>query len=174
MKISHSSNFFFSVVFVIVLALVAGVYAGEEKMSASDLPQAVVSAFKQSYPDATIKTVAKEEEDGTVYYEIESIDGTLGRDILYLADGHVVEIEETVTMDQLPTVVKETLTKQFPSAKVEKAEKIIRDLATTYEFNIENDQEDLEIVMDATGKILKAVESKEKEDEQEEEQEEQN
>lgn len=51
---------------------------------------AIEAAFKKAYPNATVKAVSKEKEDGKVQYEVESMDGTQARDVIYLADGTLV------------------------------------------------------------------------------------
>lgn len=90
-----------------------------------DLPDAVLTAFKAAYPDAKIKEAAKEEDNGQVVYEIESVDGKQKRDILYAPDGTVVEIEETMAFEAQSDVVQKTVKEKYQNAKVEKTEKLI-------------------------------------------------
>ena len=90
------------------------------------LPNAVLSAFKAAYPNAVIRGTSKETEKGTTYYEVESVDGKLNRDLLYTADGKVVEIEESIAATDLPTAVQKTLAKDYPGAKVLKAERMTK------------------------------------------------
>jgi len=67
--------------------------AGENKApDLKILPAAVLDAFKTAYPKAVIKGTSKETEKGVTYYEIESVDGKLNRDLLYTADGKAAEI----------------------------------------------------------------------------------
>jgi len=46
--------------------------AQEKKITAKQVPAAVITAFKASYPNATIRGYAQEKENGKVFYEIES------------------------------------------------------------------------------------------------------
>ena len=99
--------------------------------------------------------VGQEKENGTTYYEIESVDGKTKRDLLYTVDGKLAEIEEAISMKDLPPEVKGAFDKEFPKAKVEKAEKTIRDQDVTYELHVKVGKIKKEVVIDSTGKILK-------------------
>src|SRR5215472_12601826 len=69
------------------------------------LPPAIDAAFKKAYPNATIKNVSKEKENGVEVYEVESLDGNQPRDLIYKADGTVVEYEEQVPESSVPAAV---------------------------------------------------------------------
>ena len=84
-----------------------------------------------------IKGAAKEVEKGVTQYEVESVDGKLNRDLLYAADGKVLEIEETTAPENLPAPVKQTLAKDYAGAKVLKAEILTKAGVKTYELSIE-------------------------------------
>src|SRR5512140_1895314 len=95
-------GFTFTVVMTTMLfGLSTCVHSQEKKITEKDLPAAVKSAFHKSYPHATIKGLAKETENGKTYYEIESIDGKLHRDLLYTPEGDAYEIEETISPGKL-------------------------------------------------------------------------
>ena len=70
--------------------------------SAAKLPAPILAAFKQAYPNATIKAATKEMENGKIEWEVESIDNGLARDLVYNPDGTVVEMEEQVAPASLP------------------------------------------------------------------------
>jgi hypothetical protein len=103
----------------------------EKKLTTKDLPAVVLSAFEKSYPKATIKGVGSETEGGVTYFEIESVDGTLKRDLLYTPDGKAVEIEETVGLKDLPEAARQTIAKDYPKSEMKKAEKVMRDAVVT-------------------------------------------
>lgn len=126
------------VLLVFVLVCSATLVMAREKKAKGKvvLPEAVLSAFKIAYPKAEIKAVSKETEKGVTYYEVESIDGKQQRDILYTADGKVAEIEETLNTATLPEAVTQTLSKEFPGAKVLKVEALTRDGQKSFELMI--------------------------------------
>jgi uncharacterized cupredoxin-like copper-binding protein len=97
--------------------------AQEKKITAKDVPAAVIAAFKNSYPNATIRGYAREKEQGKVFYEIESREGTMSRDVLYNADGTVAEIEESMAATDLPADAQQAIKRKYPKAVIRLAEK---------------------------------------------------
>jgi hypothetical protein len=165
MKISHV---LFSVV---CLCLLFGVgrnagTAGEKKISKKKIPSAVLTAFKTDYPNATIKGQAVETEKGKKYYEIESVDGKTGRDLLYTPDGKISEIEEDMDISTLSAEMKGTVDKAYPGGKLVKAEKVTRGASTTYELHVKVGKKTKEVALDASGKILKAAKKSSEKDEE--------
>jgi uncharacterized membrane protein YkoI len=128
--------------------------AKEGKVDLKILPPAVLHAFKTAYPNAVIKGTSKETEKGVTYYEVESVDGRLNRDLLYSADGRAVEVEEAVSPGDLPAAVQQTLTKTYPGAKVLKAEKLIKGNQKLYELMIQGQGKPMGVTIDPTGKII--------------------
>lgn len=122
----------------------------EENVTA---PEAVMKAFQKAYPNAEIRGISKESEGGKVYFEIESVDGKVRRDLLYLADGSVFEIEEGIATSDLPAQVTDSLKARYPKGEIQKAEKITRGSVVEYEVLLENEEENLEVVLDANGTI---------------------
>jgi hypothetical protein len=131
-----------------------GAEVQEAKVDLSALPEAVLSAFKTAYPDAVIKGASQETEQGVTYYEVESVEGTLHRDLLYAADGKAVEIEESMATTDMPAAVQETLAKEYPEAKVLKSEKLTKGDIVQYEMQIQVGEKTIELTIDPTGKIV--------------------
>jgi hypothetical protein len=128
--------------------------AKEEVVDLKILPEAVLSAFKAAYPNAVIKGTSKETEKGVTYYEIESVDGTLNRDLLYTADGKAAEIEEAIAASDLPAAVQQTLAKEYPGAKVLKAEKMTKGDQKLFELRIQVKDKKMGVTIDPNGKIV--------------------
>ncbi len=124
--------------------------AEKENVSA---PEAVLVAFHKAYPSAKISDVSAERKDSVTYYEIESMDGAQRRDLLYLADGTVFEMEEAIAVDSLPDVVTRALKIEYPSGRLQKAERITRGKVIEYEVTMENDESNLEFLVDSSGTI---------------------
>jgi hypothetical protein len=131
---------------------------------AAKLPAPILTSFRTSYPNATIKGVAKETEGGKTAWEVESIDNGLARDLVYNPDGTVVEIEEQIDAASLPAVVSAALKAKYPAATVTKAEKMTKGTTLTYEMALKGAAvKSVEITPD--GKLLPAAKEKdEKED----------
>jgi hypothetical protein len=149
--------------------------AQEKKINRKDLPAAVLEAFQKSYPKAVIKGTSTEVEKGKKYFEIESLDGTQARDILYLADGTVAEIEESVSAADLPGPVTSAIAVEMPKAKISKAERVQKGADFSYEVHVKLGSKTGSIVLDGSGKVLEKSpmkaqkEKKEKEENEEEE-----
>ena len=156
--------------------LAVRIHAQEKKISQNELPAVVREAFTRAYPHANIRGTSMEVEKGVTYYEIESLDGTQSRDILYRADGTVAEIEEAVAAGSLPGPVKSAVGKEFAGAKIAKAEKVTKGTAVSYEVHLSQGSKTGSIVVDPSGKILtksplKEMKVKEEYEEEEEEEE---
>jgi uncharacterized membrane protein YkoI len=119
------------------------------------LPPAVLAAFKTSYPHAVIKGTSKETEKGVTYYEIESVDGKMNRDLLYTADGKAAEIEESVAPGALPAAVTQALAKAYPGYKILKAEDLTKDGRKLFELQIQVKDKKIGVTIDPAGTIIK-------------------
>jgi hypothetical protein len=156
-----------------VIGTLAGT-AGEKKISKKQVPKAVLSAFQSQYPNATIKGQSVETENSKKFYEIESVEGTTHRDLLYEPDGTVAEIEESMDLATLPSEMKNTVEKEFPKGKIVKAEKVTHDSTSTYEFQVKVGKKTHEVKLDASGNVLKSKKGEENEGNEKEEEEEDN
>ncbi len=161
----------------ILFAIVALIFCGltiaadkkeadkEKKLTTKDIPATVLAAFEKSYPQAKIKGVGSETENGVTYFEVESVDGAVKRDLLYTPEGKAVEIEESVGLKELPEAARQTIAKDYPKSEMEEAEKVMRGAVVTYEVTIGEGKNAVEISFDAAGKVLKTTQvGKEKED----------
>jgi hypothetical protein len=142
----------------------------EKKIPKKDVPTAVMLAFQKAYPKAQIVGTSRETEDSTFYFEIESRDGKVKRDLLYKADGTVKEIEESVTNAELPAAIREAIAKEYPKGVIQKGEKTTRDNVVEYELIVKNGKDKMEVVLNETGKIVKTekITARDKEEEKEE------
>jgi hypothetical protein len=119
---------------------------------ASQLPAAVAEAFKKAYPNATIKNASSERENGKIQWEVESIDGTAHRDVIYLPDGTLVEEELIVDAASVPAPVIAALNARYPRATVSVYEKLTTpSAAVSYELHIKGAAvREVEIAPDGT------------------------
>jgi len=132
----------------------AGEKAEAKPVDLKVLPDAVLAAFKAAYPKAEIKGASKEVENGITQYEVESVDGKLNRDLIYAADGKVLELEEAVAPESLPEAVKATLAKDYAGAKVLKAETLTKDGTMVYELLLQGKDKKMGVTIDPAGKVV--------------------
>jgi uncharacterized membrane protein YkoI len=123
--------------FVVALGVfVAAQQAATKYTIAVQLPAAISTAFKKSYPSATIRGTAKETEGGKTVYEVESVDKGKARDLMYNVDGTVISIEEELNAADLPAPVAAALKKLYPQATIAVAERLTEGTKIEYELQI--------------------------------------
>ncbi len=120
------------------------------------LPPAVAAAFAKAYPKAAIDQWGAEQRDGQPVFEIESHEGKQKRDLLYAANGQLIEYEEAVTIAELPAAVRQAVSKAYPRATLHTAERVVRGDVTEYEVLIKGANVK-EVVLSAAGAILKVL-----------------
>lgn len=143
--------------FILAVAMVAAMVIGAaalQRSFAGALPPQVKAAFAKAYPKAVIDHWAAEQRDGQRVFEIESHEGQQKRDLLYNADGQVIEFEEAVVAAELPSEVRHAVSKAYPRATVQKAERLVRGQVTEYEVFLKGATVK-EVVLSPTGSILK-------------------
>ena len=153
MKIQQPALVCLSLTLFVVATFV--VSAQEKRITTKEVPAAVLKAFHKDHPKAKIRGYAKETEKGKTYFEIESMTGRSSLDMLYLADGTVVETEEGLTPSDLPSAVRDAVSAKYPDAKIPKAEKTTRGNAVTYELTVMSGKTRIGMVVDPAGKIVK-------------------
>lgn len=140
----------------------------EVKVSAEQLPPAVKAALEKE--GAKLDDVEKEEEGGKVVYEADAEKDGKELEIKVAEDGTVISreaedeeeededekegSEEKVSMDQLPSAVRETIVKQAEGGQVTEVEKEVKDGKTVYEAEVKKDGQEFEIKVDEQGKFL--------------------
>ena len=135
--------------------LATSVRAQEHSIKRKDVPKAVLDAFQKSYPKAQIKGYAKEVEQKTVLYEVESVEGKVHRDITYLADGTLYTIEETLPFSDLPAPVQAAVHKEYPKGKVSLCERLTKASTIHYELLVSSAGKKYEVVLNSDGSIAK-------------------
>ena len=140
------------VVFAIWMFSVLAV-AQEKKITAKQVPAAVMTAFKSTYPNATIRGYAQEKENGKVFYEIESREGTTRRDVLYNPDGTVAEVEESIPASDLPADAQQAIKQKYPRAVIVLAEKTTAGDTVGYEVSLRNGKRRIGMEFDSSGKV---------------------
>lgn len=156
MKLFKMSIAFFALS-IFLFGAYSGTHAQDKKVTKKNVPKAVLNSFYKTYPKAVIKGMSTETEKGRTYFEIESVDGNVNRDLLYTAAGKTAEIEETIPSSGLPKMSMQVIEKKFPGAKVEKIEKNTRDSKVTYDLSLTGKKGKFEVVLNKEGKIIKST-----------------
>jgi uncharacterized membrane protein YkoI len=146
-----------SVVAGLLLVAVTNVWADEEKIDPSKLPEKVVAAVKEKFPDGKIVRASKEKEGGETIYEVALKDKDQNVSMDVKEDGTIVEIEKEIKVKDLPEAVTKGLEEKYPKAKFKKAEEVIKkDKLEYYEvIVVTEDKKQFEVQVNAEGKVLK-------------------
>lgn len=149
------ANLFILVFISVVFLFGIDSYGQEKKISENDLPSNILTAFHKAHPKAEIKGASIETEKGKKYYEIESVEDSVKRDITYTEDGKLAVLEEEISFDETPVLVKDSFKENYSNADVLKSEKVTKGKKIDYEFLIEENDNRSEVVFDTKGKVVK-------------------
>ncbi|MBI3405841.1 MAG: PepSY-like domain-containing protein [Acidobacteria bacterium] len=136
-----------------ILMLASGASAQEKKVTKSEVPAPVLAAFAKMFPKSQAIAYAQEKEAGKTFYEVESKEGTIHRDVTFEPDGKLVVVEEEVAVKDLPAGVRAAFEKE--KGKLGVAEKLTRGTTIEYEGHFTDGKKEYEVVTDAAGKVLK-------------------
>ena len=147
----------------IVVAL-ADVRADEVDIPIEKVPKAVMDTVKARFPGAEMKAAAKEEAEGKTSYEVSLVHKGKKIDVVAQPDGTIVAVETVIKASDLPAAVKKTLEAKYPKAEYKTIETLEEGGKLSYEILLETaNDDDIEVILDRDGKILKTEEKKESE-----------
>src|ERR1700674_3693792 len=126
-----------------LMLLNSNIFAQHKKYTAGDMPQAVIDSFNKTYPNATALGYDIENENGGKFYEIESKDGDIRRDLLFNKDGSISEIEEQINISDLPANIVSAVNSKYPKGTSTKAERVTKGNDTLYEVVVKNGRKNL-------------------------------
>jgi uncharacterized membrane protein YkoI len=127
----------------------------EQKVKMKDLPPAVQKTVEEQSKGAKLRGLAKEIKNGQTFYEAELKINGHSKDVLMDENGNVVEVEEQVTLESLPAVVKAEILKQAGRARIRMIESISKGAAIVgYEAHIRKGFKIAEIKVDPDGKLM--------------------
>lgn len=112
------------------------IFAAEKKIQSKDLPPAVQKAVPAETKGAEIKGYNQETEKGKTFYEVETVLNGKSRDLLFDGSGALVEVEEEIALDSIPSAAKAAIQKRAANGKVNKVESVTRGQSVSYEAEI--------------------------------------
>jgi hypothetical protein len=138
-----------------VLTLVLGALApasADRTIARGRVPAPVLAAFAKAWPKAVAREYAREVEGGATFYEIESVEDSVTRDVLFKPDGTVVETEMLVPVSALPFAAGEAVRAMKPPVTLRTIEKVTRGTTIAYEVHGVQGGKRVELTFDASGK----------------------
>ena len=140
---------------IAAMSLATTVVALEKKIQRADLPSAVEKTVAAQTQGATIKGFSQEKENGQTLYEAETTVNGHSKDITIDANGALVEIEEQVALDSLPSTVKAGLQAKAGEGTIVKVESLTKhDKIVAYEAKVQTAGKKTEIQVGPDGKPL--------------------
>jgi len=133
--------------------------AQERKITREQLPAAVEKTVARESEGATIRGFSKEVEHGQTFYEASLSFSGHNKDILIDKNGNVVEVEEQVALDSLPSTVQEALKKAAGTGTISVIESSTKNgKLVAYEAQVKHGQKRSEIQVGPNGEKLKREE----------------
>ena len=127
----------------------------ETTIPEAEVPKVVVESFRREYPQAVIKSCARELKGHSTFYEIVTDGRSVPHTVIFTPDGKLAEAEVEIPFTQLPASVQEAVRTASPNGKikvVEIAQKKGR--PAVYELEIEEGNHVVDYVFDMTGRRI--------------------
>ena len=100
------------------------VFEGGKEISETDMPKAVLTAFKNSFPAAVVQQCIKDKKDGKRVYEISFTVSDKNMEVRYARNGNLLKTEEIINSDSLPGNIKMAITNSFEEPRIKKTAKV--------------------------------------------------
>ena len=145
----------YTIIVLTGLAVVGSAMAQEKKIERPDLPPAVEKTVAAQSKGATIRGFSKEMEKGKTTYEVQMTVNGHTKDLAVDESGAVIEVEEQVALEALPTEARIGLQARAGKGRITKVESITKkDRLVAYEAQVDTDGKKSEVQVGADGKPL--------------------
>ena len=119
-----------------IAVCVGTTFAAERKIGYQDLPPSVQKAMPAEAKGAEIRGYNRETEKGKTFYEVETMLNGQSRDLLFDATGVLVEVEEEIALNSIPSAAKSAIERRVADGKVNKVERVTKGQSVSYEAEI--------------------------------------
>ena len=154
-----TSSLKFALAVIACLISLSVTNAHERKITREQLPPAVEKTVARESEGATIRGFSKEIGQGQTFYEASLNFGGHNKDILIDKGGNVVEVEEQVALDSLPSTVQDALKKAAGAGTISVIESSTKNgKLVAYEAQVKHGQKRSEIQVGPNGEKLKREE----------------
>lgn len=124
-------------------------------MKLEQVPEAARAVIESHTAGAEICRIKQKQKDGRTIYKVKYKKGGREHELKVSAAGDLLELEEAVTLDELPAAVRATVEKETAGAEIEELEKGTEGGKTFYEVEFKKDGETPEVIIDPDGSVLK-------------------
>ena len=130
-------------------------FAAEKPVPRSELPAAVRRTADEQSTGAVVKRYVKDNEDGQLEYEMEMTVNGHSKDVSIAPNGRLLEVEEEIAFDRLPSAVQLSLKNKVGTGTIAKVESISRKgRIVAYEAQVKANGQPAEIQVGPEGQAL--------------------
>lgn len=140
---------------VAAAALVCSVHAEERHVSRTQLPAPVRKTADEQAQGATVRGYSTDVENGQREYEVEMTFNGHSKDVTIAPDGRLMEVEEQIAPNALPSPVLDGLRRKASHGEITKVESITKNgTLVAYEAQVRIDGKHSEIQVGPGGEDL--------------------
>ena len=140
---------------IVTAALAVPSIAAEKKITKSQLPAAVAKTAEQQSVGATVLGYSQDRENGQLEYEVQMTTGGHSKDVTIAPGGQLLEIEEQVTLADLPAKVQASLHRKAGKGTITKVESLVKHgVLVAYEAQVLNAGKHSEVQVGPAGETL--------------------
>lgn len=122
---------------IFALGIINVASATEKRITRNHLPPAVRRVADEQVQGATVRGYTTDVENGQREYEVEMMIGGRSKDVTIALDGRLIEIEQAVDLNSLPSEVLSGLRNKAGNGQIIKVESITKKGAVvTYEAQV--------------------------------------
>ena len=141
----------------ILVLLFGGTELFAQKLDANDVPVVVKNALEAN---THVKDAQWDKEGAN--YEASYKSGGKEMSVVFDEQGRMLETEVEIGKNELPSLAKDLLKKEYSGYKVEEVARIIASNGeVTFEVEVEKLEKTFELIFDTQGKLVKQIEEKE-------------
>ena len=122
----------------------------EEEVTLDQVPAAVQAAILKESAGAEIAEIEREKEHGVVVYEARWVENGTQHEAEFTAEGALLEIEETIRVEEVPPAVRTAIAKHFGSDTKVVVEKT---MIVVYEVEAKINGQEKELLIFPTGRV---------------------
>jgi len=133
--------------------------------SVKEVPEGVKSAFSQKFPDASnVKWDMENDNEWEAEFKLNGTEYSAN----FENSGVWTETEYKINLKDIPEAVKTSLDNESDGAKIEVSEVCETNDGKVYEFVLSKGDNEMELQINATGKIIKKEQANEEQEEEDE------
>ncbi len=122
----------------------------DNSSTGGSVPEAVVRSFQATHPEVKDASWQMDEEGFEAEWKVNGME----RGITYNEKGEVLITEEQVPEAEMPAAIAPYLTENHAGLRIMKVGKELQDGTTTFEVELDNSRQELELIFDAEGNFL--------------------